>query len=126
MERWPVPSVELNTAMVAKILYRAAERVELGWAQYPHGYLAGPRRIVGHREQAACLVEHVTRAAREVLGLSGFVPVDVLWAIQRPLHELIRMEIGYGLTDWNDAPGRTPEEVSALCVAGAELVEART
>ena len=115
----------LDNAMIAKVLRRAGERVLTGWIQY---YPIRKHGLVDECDRrAGCVVESLFDAYREVYGLApgAGLPGDVMSALLIPV---LAAHGGPGvahLAAWNDAPGRTPEEVNALCVAGAELAEVR-
>jgi hypothetical protein len=111
--------------MLAKILRRTGERIDLGWTRFGHA-----PTVVGDSSSAGCLIEQLTSAYRDVTGSPPALHyTDLVLALAA--------EIGGRGRTWTDAPAalsrlvlwndraeRRQAEVSAICYRSADAIEA--
>lgn len=92
---------------VAKVLAKAAEVVEAGWYQ-------GELTVETPEGQLRCVLGAVCEARHELRGAGVIASIcDANEALD--LLAAVADEAGFGgVTTWNDAPGRTAEEVAAV------------
>jgi len=86
----------------ADLLDAVALSVMSGWGQ-GSWYFKGP--------QPCCLDGHLGAVAHEA---------HLSLAMQDAAADALRVAVGGGIINWNDQPGRTPDEVITLCHTVAE------
>lgn len=95
--------------MLAKLYIRAAEHIAMGWWS---------GALMSDDETQLCLVQALWTASHEIHGRSitpgELVPLTL--ALAR------RGWTGHA-SDWNDVPGRTQDQVEAVCYEAAGLAE---
>lgn len=112
----------------AKDIYNKAVDVieELGWAQ---GQLGGRQREYDMRgnkiDAACCAVGAIRQAAQDITGTTGLSAYGSISLLRHALEEMIDFKpddfiVRASITRWNDAPGRTKEEVIELLRKAAE------
>jgi hypothetical protein len=105
----------MKNELIAEAIERAALVIRLPgwWTQGGFARTKG-RRVVGYRENAAvcfCALGATREAAREIGG------DDLMWAADSEV-----FHVKGGIADFNDAKGRTAEEVSdAMLACAADL-----
>ena len=123
----PLPPAT-NLTDPAAILRQAAVYVRHGWVQ---GRFAVGRNgaTVSHRSRNACAVDAMGAIARAA-GHTWLEDADnhqqaydTDYATMRRLAQAVCSNYPSGLSDWNDAPGRTQAEVVAALEAMALLYE---
>jgi hypothetical protein len=101
-----------DNATIVKILDRAADYVDQGWCQHD-----GEREING--QLCYCAYGAMQKARLDV----------AFFALTEPVVRAVKKHIGLSdessIFDWNDAPGRTQQEVVDTLRAVARKVEAK-
>lgn len=112
----------ISNLQISQIAERAAEHVEHGWCQRQSVKYREPVEDVAEIE-AVCLGHAVGLASLQVLGIRRMSDVNDSWAVWGAFVDKIRDRTDGALTTippWNDAKGRTQQEVIDLALEVAK------